>query len=151
MLGLCLWISIYTDGQKKHFSKILSCVACSSQTRAAQAYHDQNLESSLGVILICWLCLPDMWSNIHVYILIVVNIIFLLSNLPNFYVGSSTILPYMSDLFGSINLLWAFVGQLCQKYISSIINPWQNKKNNHLEIQPCCSKDNHSVTVVNDT
>ena len=33
-------------------NKILSCIACGSQTHVAQAYHDQNLESSLGVILI---------------------------------------------------------------------------------------------------
>ena len=26
---------LYTDGQKKHYSKILSCIACGSQTRAA--------------------------------------------------------------------------------------------------------------------
>ena len=37
-------ISIYTDEQKKRYSKMLSCIACGSQTRAAQAYHDQNLE-----------------------------------------------------------------------------------------------------------
>ena len=50
-LSLCAYS--YTDGQKKRYSKILSCIACGSQTRAAQAYRDQNLESSLGVILIC--------------------------------------------------------------------------------------------------
>ena len=33
---------------------------------AAQAYHDRNLESSIGVILICRLCLPGMLANIHV-------------------------------------------------------------------------------------
>ena len=32
------------------FSKNLSCIACGLRTRAAQAYHDQNLESSLGVV-----------------------------------------------------------------------------------------------------
>ena len=52
--------------------KFLSCTACDSQTRAAQAYHDQNLESSLGFILICRVCLPGMLANIHVYILTVV-------------------------------------------------------------------------------
>ena len=32
--------SIYTDGQKKRCSKSLTCIACDSQERAAQAYHD---------------------------------------------------------------------------------------------------------------
>ena len=76
---------IYTDGQKKRYSKILSCIACGSQTRAAQAYHDQNLESSLGVILICLFCLPGMLANIHVYILTAVTIFFLLSNLSQIF------------------------------------------------------------------
>ena len=60
--------NFYTAMQKKRYSKILSCIACGSQTLAAQAYHDQNLESSLGVILICRFCLPGMFANIHVYI-----------------------------------------------------------------------------------
>ena len=47
---------------------MLSCIACGSQTRASQAYRDQNHESSLGVILICRFCLPGMLANIHVYI-----------------------------------------------------------------------------------
>ena len=63
-------MAIYTEGQKKQYSKILSCIACGSQTQAAQAYHDQNLESSLGVILICWFCLPGILADIHVYILL---------------------------------------------------------------------------------
>ena len=42
--------NIYTDGQKKRYSKILPCIACGLQIRAAPAYHDHNLESSLGVI-----------------------------------------------------------------------------------------------------
>ena len=35
--------------------------------QASQAYHDQNLESSLEVVLICRFCLPSMLANIHVY------------------------------------------------------------------------------------
>ena len=41
---------MYTDGQKKLYSKIVGHVLHVSQTQAAQAYHDQNLESILGVI-----------------------------------------------------------------------------------------------------
>ena len=52
--------SIYTDGQKKRCSKSLTCIACDSQARAVQAYHDQNLEPSIWFILICQLCLPGM-------------------------------------------------------------------------------------------
>ena len=66
----------YTDGQKKRYSKILSCSACGSQTRAAQAYHYQNLESSLGDILICRFCVPSMLANENVYILTAVTIFF---------------------------------------------------------------------------
>ena len=56
---------IYTYWQKKRYSKILSCIACGSQTRAAKAYHGQNLESSLGVISICRFCLPDASSTMR--------------------------------------------------------------------------------------
>ena len=52
------------------YSKFLSCSVCGSQTRAAQAYHDQNLESSLGVVLICRFCLPGMLANMHVNVTI---------------------------------------------------------------------------------
>ena len=41
--------------------------SCGSQTQAAQAYHDQNLVSGFGVILICRFCLPGMLANIHVH------------------------------------------------------------------------------------
>ena len=71
----------YTDERKKCYSIILSCIAFGSQTRAAQAYHDQNHGSSLWVILICRFCLPGMLANIHVYILTAVTILFHLSNL----------------------------------------------------------------------
>ena len=60
----------YTDGQKKRHSKIMSCIACGSQTRATHAYHDQNVESSFGVILVCRFCLPGMLANIHDYYII---------------------------------------------------------------------------------
>ena len=73
--------TIYTIVQKKRYSKILPCIACGSQTRAAQAYHDQNLESSLEVNFVCPFCLPVMLANIHVYILTGVTIFFLISNL----------------------------------------------------------------------
>ena len=53
-------ISIYTDGQKKRCSKSLTCIACDSKARAAQTYHDQNLEPSIWFNLICQLCLPGM-------------------------------------------------------------------------------------------
>ena len=69
----------YSNGQKKRYSKILSYIACGLQTRAALC-HDQNLESSLGVILICRFYLPGMLANIHVYILTTVTF-FLLSYL----------------------------------------------------------------------
>ena len=59
------------DGQKKCYSRIKPCIACGSQ---AQAYHDQNLESCLGIILNCPFCLPGMLANIHVYILNAVTI-----------------------------------------------------------------------------
>ena len=72
---------MYTDGQKKRYSKILSCIACGSQTQAAQAYQDQNLESSLGAILICRFRLPGMLAKLHVYILTYFTIFFLLNNL----------------------------------------------------------------------
>ena len=45
---------------------VLSCIACGSQTRVALAYHDQTLESNLGIILICRFCLPGMFANTHV-------------------------------------------------------------------------------------
>ena len=45
-------IWIYTDRQKKRYNRILSGYTCGSQTRAAQAYHDQNIELSIGVIWI---------------------------------------------------------------------------------------------------
>ena len=48
---------------------MVSCIACGSQTRAAQAYHDQSL-----VVLICWFYLPGMLAYIHVYILFAVTI-----------------------------------------------------------------------------
>ena len=67
----------YTDGQKMGYSKFLSCSVCGSQTRAAQAYHDQSIESRLGVVLICRFCLPGMLANMHVN----VTIFFLLRNL----------------------------------------------------------------------
>ena len=56
-----------TDGQKKRYSKRLSCIAYGPQTRAAQAYNYQNLESSLRVISICRFCLAGMLANIHVF------------------------------------------------------------------------------------
>ena len=62
-----------TGGQKKRYMTVKSC---GSQTQAAQAYHDQNLETGLGVILICRFCLPGMLANLHVYILAVVTILF---------------------------------------------------------------------------
>ena len=62
-----LVFTIYTDKQKKRYSKILSCTACGSQTRAVQAYHDPNLDASLGVILICRFCLQVCWL-IYMYI-----------------------------------------------------------------------------------
>ena len=58
--------SIYTDRQKKRCSKSLTCIACDSQARAAQAYYDQNLEPSIWFILICQLCLPGMLA-IYMY------------------------------------------------------------------------------------
>ena len=74
---------IYTDGQKKLYSKILSWIACGSQARTAQAYHDQNLEPSLGVISICRFWIPVMLANI--FILIALTICILLSNFLVFY------------------------------------------------------------------
>ena len=68
---------LYTDGQNNATVIFFSCIACGSQTRAAQAYHDQNLESILGVILNCRFCLSGMLANIHVYILTAVTISFL--------------------------------------------------------------------------
>ena len=59
--------SIYTDGQKKRCSKRLTCIACDSQARAAQAYYGQNLEPSIWFILICQLNLPGMLA-IYMYI-----------------------------------------------------------------------------------
>ena len=41
----------------------------SISSKTAQAYHDHNLESSLGVILIYQFCLRGMLANIHVCIL----------------------------------------------------------------------------------
>ena len=57
-------------GQKKRYSKMFSCIACGTQTRAAQANHDQ----SPVLFLICRLYLPGMLANIHVYILTAVTI-----------------------------------------------------------------------------
>ena len=59
----------YTDGQKKRYS-----IFWGSQTRAAQAYCDQNPESRLWVILNRQFSLPSMLDNIHVYILTVIAI-----------------------------------------------------------------------------
>ena len=61
---------------KRNATVKLSCTACGSQTRAAQAYHDQNLESSFGVTLISQFCLPGMLANKQVYILTAVTIFF---------------------------------------------------------------------------
>ena len=62
--------SIYNDGQKKRCSKRLTCIACDSQARAAQAYYDQNLEPSIWFIL----SIESTWYvgyiHVHVYILI---------------------------------------------------------------------------------
>ena len=44
-----LQVGLYTDGQRKRYTKSLSCIACGSQTRGTQAYHDNNLESNLWV------------------------------------------------------------------------------------------------------
>ena len=74
-IGLKTVKQLYTDGQKKRLSNIIvACIALGSQTRAAQSYHYQNLESSLGVILICRLRLPGMLANIHACILTVFTI-----------------------------------------------------------------------------
>ena len=74
-------VVIYTDGQKKRCSKSLTCIACDSQARAAQAYHDQNLEPSIWFILICQLCLPGMLA-IYMYTFYLLSLYFiLLSNL----------------------------------------------------------------------
>ena len=70
---------------------MLSCIACGSQTRASQAYRDQNLESSLGVILICRFCLPGMLANIHVYILTVVT--FFLPSILSLILDIAFLLP----------------------------------------------------------
>ena len=82
---------IYADGRKKRYNNILSCIACGSQIRAAQAHHDQNLKSRLGVILICRFCLPGMLANIHAYTLTAVTIVFVLSK-------SSHILEVVSEI-----------------------------------------------------
>ena len=74
----------YTGGQKKRYSRILSCITCGSQTRAAQAYHDQNFKPRLGVILICRFCLPGKLANIYVYIFYCCHYFSLLSNSVNF-------------------------------------------------------------------
>ena len=44
LLGWYTGNLLYTDGQKKCYSRILSGHTCGSQTLAARAYHDQDLE-----------------------------------------------------------------------------------------------------------
>ena len=59
--------SIYADGQKKRCSKSLTC---NSKARAAQAYHDQNLEPSIWFIFNLSIVFTWYVGYIHVYILI---------------------------------------------------------------------------------
>ena len=40
---------LYTDGQKKHHSQISSCIACVSQTPAAQVYLTRILRRASGL------------------------------------------------------------------------------------------------------
>ena len=64
--------SIYTDGQKKSCKKSLIYIACGSQARAAQVYHDQNLGPSIWFILICHLCLRCLCFVLHYFVSILV-------------------------------------------------------------------------------
>ena len=88
------------------------CIACGSQTRAAQAYHDQNLKSSLWAILICPFCLTGMLANIHVYILIAVNIVFLLSNVSQILDVAFFAPQYTSDALVLLNPPFFFISFL---------------------------------------
>ena len=58
----------YTDGQKKRYRNFCHVLHVAHKHELhVQAYHDRNLKSSLGLILICGFCLPGMLANIHVH------------------------------------------------------------------------------------